>query len=198
MSAFLSTFVAGGLVSLLTVAVEHSRLTLGPLALYGNGALVVPMVGASAVLFAAWTVLLRRRAQLPDLTAAAVGLHLGIGLLAPIDAAVGGRFDAGVLPGFLFQGLIFVVPTALLAAGAAWAFLSGGLPTHPLMAALVVVAGLPLAGAVPPVAAGLGTGVAIAFAVAARHAARVALAAVGLAVFLLFVGLGVPLLYAGG
>ena len=114
--AAIAAFLGGALVATLTALVERSRIEYGNLALYGNGALAVLSVGAAIVLYLSWSSLLRRHAPIAALIAATVSLHLGIGLITPINAVLTGTFGAGALAGFLFSGLLFVVPTALLAA----------------------------------------------------------------------------------
>lgn len=58
--AALAGFVAGAVVFLVTDAVSDSRIAFGSLALYGNGALVVPVLLVPLVLYAGWTTLARR------------------------------------------------------------------------------------------------------------------------------------------
>ncbi len=58
--AALAGLVAGAVVFLVTDAVSNSRIAFGSLALFGNGALVVPVLLVPLVLYAGWTILARR------------------------------------------------------------------------------------------------------------------------------------------
>jgi hypothetical protein len=116
--------LAGGVIAVLSVLVEHSRIAFGAYALYGNGALVVPGLGAPFALYPGWTWVLRRGGRALELAVFVVGLHFGIGATSALEVIF---FPQGpdlalldALPGFLFTGAIFVLPAALLAAAALW------------------------------------------------------------------------------
>jgi len=90
--AFLLGLGAGIVLGILTTVVETSRLAFGPLAFYGNGALIVPSVGAGLGIYAIWTWIVRSGRARAELLWSALGLLLGIGgtgglivvLVAPI------------------------------------------------------------------------------------------------------------------
>lgn len=185
---------AGIAIALLTRIVETSRLAFGPFAFYGNGALIVPALGAALAIYGLWVWVERRDRPRMELFLSALGLHLGIGASALLS-------DPPALPGVALIGLLFVVPTALAAFGVLWALerrLTPSSPAdaraHALLLTVVVLAGLVLS--VSPLAT-VGTGlIAGAFiAVAARATAGGVVALGGLLlVVLLAAGLAVPLL----
>ena len=193
MLAFALGLAAGFAIALLARAIETSRLAFGPYAFYGNGALIVPALGAGLALFGLWSWILRGARPRLELALSALGVHLGLGL---------GLFITGgtSLEGLFFTGLLFVVPAAL-AAFAVVALLEsrlarGGAPRgNALLATGIVALGLALTVApLPPLGVGVIAGVFIAL---ARHATRQAIPGLGvlLVAVLLAAALGVPLLF---
>ena len=82
------TFLAGGAIGLaillLTQVLSDTRITFGPWALNGNGALAVPFLGFPLAIYAGWVVLADRldgRERTTALVAFSIGLILGAGLL---------------------------------------------------------------------------------------------------------------------
>ena len=122
--AVVAGLAAGVVVAILSVLVEHSRLAIGPLAFYGNGALIVPGLGAPYAIFAGWTWLSRRGGRALEFALFVVGLHFGVGATSLIEVLF---YPSGAdltlldaLPGFVLTGAIFVVPSAVLAGIALW------------------------------------------------------------------------------
>ena len=117
--AVLAGLLAGILIAILTVLLEHSRIAVGALALFGNGALIVPSLLAPYAIFAGWTAVLRRGGRALELAMFALGLHFGVGTTSALEVLFYPSqpgltlFDA--LPGVLLTGTIFVDLTALLA-----------------------------------------------------------------------------------
>lgn len=194
MLAFALGLGAGVAIALLARTIETSRLAFGPYAFYGNGALIVPPLGAGLALYGLWTWVLRSARPRLELALSALGVHLGLGL---------GLFLTGgtSLEGLFFTGLLFVVPTAL-AAFTVVALLESRLAPGrgtPRAGALIAT-GLVALGLVltvvpfPPLGVGVIAGVFIAL---ARRASREALIGLGalLVVVLLAAALGVPLLF---
>jgi len=117
--------VAGALIAILTVSLEHGRIAFGAYALYGNGALIAPSLLAPFALYPVWTWTLRRGGRALELAVYVVGLHFGLGLTSPLEVVF---FPSDpdltlvdALPGLLLTGAIFVLPAALLAGFALWA-----------------------------------------------------------------------------
>jgi hypothetical protein len=146
--AVLAGYLAGLVIALLTYAAEHSRIAFGGYALYGNGALIVPVILAPFALYLGWVWLLSqpgdRRLECALYT---VGLHFGVGMNAVLPVFLGPQPSAAtpadLLPGFLLSGAFFVLPAALVAAGTLWLVRSGRLSIAPLSAAFaMVIAGL--------------------------------------------------------
>jgi len=82
------TFLAGGAIGLaillLTQVLSDTRITFGPWALNGNGALAVPFLGFPLAIYAGWVVLADRfdgRERTTALVAFSIGMILGAGLL---------------------------------------------------------------------------------------------------------------------
>ena len=82
------TFLAGGAIGLaillLTQVLSDTRITFGPWALNGNGALAVPFLGVPLAIYAGWVVLADRldgRERTTALVAFSIGMILGAGLL---------------------------------------------------------------------------------------------------------------------
>lgn len=117
---------AGALIAVLAFLAEHSRIAIGSYALYGNGAIIVPALLTPWAVYWGWTHLLARGGPALELALFVVGLHLGVGLVVPLDVAFyPQRTDLGLadaLPGLLLTGTIFVTPGALLAGLAYWLF----------------------------------------------------------------------------
>lgn len=142
--AILAGYIAGLVVAVLAVAAEHSRIAFGSYALYGNGALIVPAILAPFALYPGWAWLLAHRGD-RRLEAAlyTLGLHLGVGMISVIDAALYPQSaDVTILsavPGLLLNGTLFVIPAALFAAATLWLIRSGRLSVTPLAAAFAIV-----------------------------------------------------------
>ena len=82
--AFLVGGAIGIAILLVTQVLSETRLTFGPWALNGNGALAVPFLGFPLAIYAGWTVLgddHTGRDLAVRLLASSVGLILGAGLL---------------------------------------------------------------------------------------------------------------------
>lgn len=142
--AILAGYVAGLLVSGLAFAAENSRIAFGSYALYGNGALIVPLILAPFTLYPGWVWLLAHDAD-RRLEAAlfAFGLALGVGmpgLIATIQFAPSNDVPLLIaVPGSLLIGALFVVPAALLAAATLWLIRSDRLAVTPLTVAFAIV-----------------------------------------------------------
>lgn len=111
-------FAAGAAISLLTFAAEHSPPT-GGYTLSGNGALVVLALLVPWAVYWGWTWIIARRGEALEMALFILGLELGTGGWALLDAAFfpQQQLDAGqVLQSFMLSGSIFVVPVALVAA----------------------------------------------------------------------------------
>lgn len=185
--------VSGIAVAALTTVVENSRLAFGPYAFYGNGALIVPALGAGLALYGLWTWLLGQGRHRRELLWSTIGLHLGLGST--------GLLSGGLSPAsFVFTGLLFVVPAALAAFAVVTlmerlqATAARGARTDALLLTAIVVVGMFLSVApFPPLGVGLITG---AFITVGRRAGSNG--ALGLGVLLLIVllgaGLAAPLL----
>lgn len=181
MAPFLLGLGAGVAIAALTRLVETSRLAIGPLAFYGNGALIVPPIGAGLALFAIWSWALASARPRRDLLWPVLGLHLGVGGVALPS-----------LPGLLFTGLLLVLPTAGVSYGVFWALSRrGGLPSATVRTLLVLL-GMALMLPVPMVGVGLIVGPFLATAVAAP---RRRLVLGGLLTLVMLVAIvGIPLL----
>ena len=185
---------AGLAIAVLTRIVETSRLAFGPFAFYGNGALIVPALGAALALYGLWVWVIRRGRPRLELLWSVLGLHLGVGSVALMS-------DPPSIPGLVFTGLLFVIPTAIAAFGVLWALerrltpaSPAGARAHALLLTVVVLVGLLLA--VSPLATvgtGLIAGAFIPVGARASSAGAVGLGAL-LLVVLLAAGLAVPLL----
>ena len=117
-------FVAGTVISLLTFAAEHSPPTTG-YSVSGNGALIVLALLAPWALYWGWTWVLARRGEALEMALFVLGLELGTGVWAVLDAAFFPQQEADVaqvLQSFVLSGSIFVIPGALLAALTYWVF----------------------------------------------------------------------------
>lgn len=78
------TFLAGGAagfaILMLTQILSETRIAFGPWALYGNGALAVPLIGFPLAIYAGWAAIADRRSGrdlLIQLVAYSLGLILG-------------------------------------------------------------------------------------------------------------------------
>lgn len=94
--AFLVGGAAGFAILLLFQVLSETRLTVGPWALNGNGALAVPFVGFPLAIYAGWTALADR----------AAGRELAIRIAS---------YTAGLILGSFPLGLFFALPMALVA-----------------------------------------------------------------------------------
>lgn len=142
--AILAGYLAGLVIVVLAYAAEHSRIAFGSYALYGNGAIIVPVVLAPFALYPGWVWLLSRPGD-RRLEAAlyTLGLHFGIGMAGVLAALLGtsapGLTLADLAPGILLSGTLFVIPAALVGAGTLWLVRSGRLPVTPLTTAFAIV-----------------------------------------------------------
>lgn len=182
LEAFAAGLGAGILVGALTRIVETSRIAFGPYALYGNGALAVPVILAPIAIFVGWAWLMRRAGRLSLASAVyALGVVFGCGM-----GYAAAQQDISALGATVGIGL-FVVPTAVLAA-VTTALLLARRPTSTpaLITAFVIGA---LIGAVPPFAfiGGLGiNGISAGAGIVAVQGARPrAVVAVGVALLAL-------------
>lgn len=183
LEAFAAGLGSGVLVGAVTRIVETSRIAFGPYALYGNGALAVPVILAPLVIFAGWAWLMRRTGGLSPASAVyAMGVVFGCGMgyaaaQQDISLALGATVGIG----------LFVVPTAVLAAVTAALLLARRPTSTPALIAAFVIGAL--IGAAPPFAYIGGLGVngisAGAGIVAVRGARRGAVVAVGVALLAL-------------
>lgn len=194
LEAFAAGLGGGVLVGALTRIVETSRIAFGPYALYGNGALAVPVILAPLVIFAGWLWLTRRTRWLSAETIVyAAGIVLGSGMgygaaMSSIESAAGATLGIG----------LFIVPAALFTA-AAGTLLRARKPasTRAIVAAYLIGG---LAGAIPPLSflGGLGiNGISAAAAlVASERASAPAVIALGgaLALMVLVQAFALPLL----
>lgn len=178
---FLLGLGTGLAISVVAKAVETSRLALGPFAFSGNGALIVPALGAGLAIYGLWAWSLRSGRPRRALLWSALGLVVGVGAVAIPS-----------IPGVLFSGLLFVLPTAAVSYGVYRALGRGG-SAGPAARTGVVVAGVVLAFPFPIVAVGLIVGPFLATAVHAPGRSAVLLGAL-LTLVLLAGGIGVPLL----
>ena len=94
--AFLVGGAAGFVILLLFQVLSETRLTLGPWALNGNGALAVPFIGFPLAIYAGWTALADR----------AAGRELALRVAS---------YTAGLILGSFPLGLFFALPMALVA-----------------------------------------------------------------------------------
>lgn len=142
--AIVAGYLAGLAISGLASAAENSRIAVGSYALYGNGALIVPVILAPFALYPGWAWLLARAGD-RRLEAAlySVGLSLGVsmlGVIATIQYAQTNDVPLLVaVPGSLLIGSLFVIPAALLAAATLWLIRSGRLAVTPLTVAFAIV-----------------------------------------------------------
>ena len=128
-AAIAAGYLAGLLVSVAAVLLEHSRVGFGDYVLYGNGALIVPAVLVPWALYWGWTWVLGRGGEALEIAAFTAGLYFGVGMIVVLDTLFYpqqlGLGLADAVPGFLLTGTIYVVPVSLLAALAYWLFASG-------------------------------------------------------------------------
>jgi hypothetical protein len=185
----LAGLVAGAIIAVLTVVLEHGRIAFGAYALYGNGALIVPGLLAPFALYPGWTWTLRRGGRALELALFVVGLHFGVGAISLLEI---GFFPqdpdvtlVDALPGFLLTGAIFVLPAALLAAIALWAVRR----TRASLAGVAAVAAVVIAAALGFVyGIGLGVLAGTAVALAERRPERAVLIGLALAVLVIVLG----------
>ena len=120
----LGGFLAGTLIALLMVLIEHSQIAFNSYALFGNGALIVPALLAPFAIYPGWVWTQRHGGRALELALFVVGLHFGVGMLSVLEVVLSpadtnlGLADA--LPGFLFSGSVFVLPAGLVAGAALW------------------------------------------------------------------------------
>ena len=184
--AVVTGYLAGTLISVAAVLLEHSTIGFGEYVLYGNGALVVPAIVVPWALYWGWTWLLGRGGEALEMALFVAGLYFGIGMIAVLDTVLfpqqPGLGIVDALPGFLLTGTIYVIPTSLLAAAAYWLFASGRLV---LGAATLFVAAFVAALLVIVYWIGLGILAGLTVDVARREPRR--RVAVGVALFVLLV-----------
>ena len=184
---------AGVALGVLARIVETSRLELGPYAFYGNGALIVPALGAGLALYGVWSWAFRAARPRLDLLWSALGLHLGLGT---------GIFATGgtTIAGLFLTGLLFVAPVAIVAflvvtvLEPRLAASLGGPRASALLITALVAVGLFLSVApFPPLGIGLITGAFVSLGRRGSPGGALGLGAL-LVVVLLAAGLAVPLL----
>lgn len=181
--------LAGALIAILTVVLEHGRIAFGAYALYGNGALIVPSLLAPFALYPGWTWTLRRGGRGLELALYVVGLHFGVGLVSVLEVLFFPQDPdltlVDALPGLLLTGAIFVLPAALLAALALWAVrrARGSLLA---VAVVVAVASAAVLGFVYGIGLGVLAGTAVAL--AERRPERAPLIGLSLGVLVLILG----------
>jgi hypothetical protein len=187
--ALASGFLGGTAVAVLAVLAEHSQIGGGGVALYGNGALLVPALLVPWLLYWGWTWILARRAGALEMAMFVVGMHFGVGMWVVLDTLLDpqqpGFTVLDAFPGFALSGSILVVPGALLAGLAYWLFSSGRLPMNtPVLFATAFV------GAVLVIAYWIGLGLLAGSAVALARAAPVRRTAIGVGLLIVLVILG--------
>lgn len=185
----LGGLLAGTLIAILTVLVEHSRIAFNSYALFGNGALIVPALLAPFALYPGWVGATRRGGRALELGLFVAGLHFGVGMISilevvffPADTTYG---ISDALPGFLFSGSLFVLPAALLAAAALWI----GSRLRGPSTAIAIVGGL-MASAFLAVAFGAGLGILAGGAVALERRDPSRALLIGVLLFVLVVVVG--------
>jgi hypothetical protein len=182
-------FLGGTAIAVLAFLAEHSRIGGGSLALYGNGAIIVPALLVPWVIYWGWTWVLARGAGALEMAVLVVGMHFGVGMWIVLDTIFdpqqAGLTILDALPGFALSGSIFVVPGALLAALAYWLFSSRRLPMNtPVLFATAFV------GAVLVIAYWIGLGLLAGAAVALARAAPARRTAIGVGLLIVLVILG--------
>jgi hypothetical protein len=185
----LGGFLAGTAIALVMVLLEHSRIAFNSYSLFGNGALIVPALLAPFALYPGWVWALRRGGRALELAMFVVGLHFGIGMIAIAELLL---FPTDVdyaltdtLPSFLFSGSVFVIPAALLAAGALWV----GLRLRGPAVAIAIILGL-IASAFLGIVFGAGLGILSGGAVALEQRAPSRAVVIGALLFVLIVIVG--------
>ena len=185
----LGGFLAGTLIAILMVLIEHSQIAFNSYALFGNGALIVPALLAPFAIYPGWVVALRRGGHTLELALFVVGLHFGTGMLSILEVVLYPADTnyslADALPGFLFSGSVFVVPAGLLAAAALWI----GSRVRGPSAALAIVGGL-IASAMLSIVFGAGLAILAGGAVALERRVPSHAVIIGAALFLLIVIVG--------
>lgn len=182
LEGFGAGLAAGVAIGLVTRSVETSRIAFGPFALYGNGALAVPVILGPVAIFAGWVWLIRR-SQWPGpqlvyalATVLGTGLGYGVGMGQPL-ATLGAIVGLG----------LFIVPTALLTALTVVILRARRITSTGAIAAVYV--GGALIGALPPFAflGGLGvSGISVGGGIiASERASRSAVLCVGASLLLL-------------
>jgi len=194
--------LGGVAIALATVLVEHSRIEFGRYALYGNGAFAVPAVGVPLALYAGWTELARSHAERARRVAVALftaGLYFGIGAWSPLEVVLFPQSSverlADAIPGLLLQGLLWVLPPALVAALVWWIYTK--IPLTPLTLVVGYLIGMPFALVFGIVTMGTLAGTAVAHGLSVvTPRARTAIGALVVALALVAT-FGVPLLVLG-
>ena len=183
--SFLFGLIAGAIISVLTVLVEHSRIAFNSYALYGNGALIVPAILAPFALYPGWLSTLSRGGRALEMAVLVLGLHIGVGLTSVLEVLFYPSEPdltlTDALPGFLLTGAVFVLPAALLAGLSYWA----GMRLH----GNALVAGIVIGVLIASFFAvwGIGLGVLAGGAVAIARRAPFQRVAVGVALFVAMV-----------
>jgi hypothetical protein len=188
--------IAGLLISVLTVLVEHSRIAINSYALYGNGALIVPAILGAFALYPGWTLIRSRGGKALEMALFVAGLHFGVGLTSVLEVLFyPSAIDltiADALPGLFLSGAIFVLPASLLAALAYWV----GTHVHGTSLAIAIIAGVLLA-AFLAVFWGVGLGILSGGALALAQRAPFQRLAIGIALLVVVIVVGnLPLIGA--
>ena len=194
--------LGGVAIALATVLIEHSRIEFGRYALYGNGAFAVPAVGVPLALYAGWTELARSHAERARRVAVALftaGLYSGIGAWSPLEVVLFPQSSverlADAIPGLLLQGILWVLPPALVAALVWWIYTK--IPLTPLTLVVGYLIGMPFALVFGIVTMGTLAGTAVAHGLSVvTPRARTAIGALVVALALVAT-FGVPLLVLG-
>lgn len=157
--SFLTGLVAGAVIAIIQVALEHYGPSFGPFALSGNGALAAPVILVPLVLFWGWTWIGNRwsgRSDLPTVLYT-FGVYLGVGLAQLINVVLFPQDGSlpladsliGSVPSLLLVGLIFVLPAAVIGGILYWLFNSGRLRASFLVVALLYLVAIAVAFLVP-------------------------------------------------
>ena len=202
--SFINGLVAGIVIAIVEVALEHYGPSFGGFALSGNGAFVAPVVLIPIALFWGWSWIANRwsgRSDLPTLLYT-FGIYLGVGVVAPIDAYLfsqGSTAPTDWGPTLVLTGLVWVLPQAVIGLILFWLFKSGRLPTSFITLAIGYLVALPLFLFVPPFGTMIGMGTTSG--TAAGHAWRGSSRALIAIIVILIMGaavLGIPYVMVNG